>query len=51
LSGIKLAQDSKLNLGEISRKQNLKQFLDLINSAMDIHPMMSKWKAESNRNL
>lgn len=44
-----MTQDSKLNLGELSRKQNLKLILDSINSAMEIHPMMSKWKGESKQ--
>ena len=47
LSDTKITQESKLNLGEVSRKQNLKLLLDTINSIMQIHPMMSKWKGES----
>jgi hypothetical protein len=46
LSGQKLSQESKINLGELSQKQNLKHILDFINQIMDIHPMMSKWKVE-----
>lgn len=38
----------KLNLGEMSKKQNLKSVIDFLNVTMDIHPMMSKWKVESN---
>lgn len=47
LSDTKITQDSKLNLGESSRKHNLKLLLDSVNSAMEIHPMMSKWKGEN----
>jgi hypothetical protein len=49
LSGQKLSldgQEAKINLGEISQKQNLKHILDFINHIMDIHPLMSKWKVE-----
>jgi parvin len=45
LSNLKISSN-KLHLGESSQKQNLKHILDLINSIMDIHPLMSKWKAE-----
>lgn len=48
LSGLKFSSsEAKLNLGEMSQKQNLKLILDFINNTMDIHPMMSKWKVES----
>lgn len=46
LSGLKLSAEFKINLGELSQKQNLKHILDFINRIMDIHPMMSKWKVE-----
>jgi parvin len=47
LSGLQLTTSKKLNLGEISRKQNLKNILDFINTTMDIHPLMAKWKVET----
>ncbi|RNA11113.1 alpha-parvin [Brachionus plicatilis] len=46
LSGLKLTGDSRLNLGELSQKQNLKQILNFINQTMEINPIMSKWKVE-----
>ncbi len=46
LSNLKISSSNKLHLGESSQKQNLKHILDLINSIMDIHPLMSKWKVE-----
>lgn len=47
LSNSKLSTESKPNLGEASRKHNLKTVIEFINLAMNIHPMMSKWKIES----
>lgn len=47
LSGLRLSSESKLNLGEVSQKHNLKNIVDFINRTMDIHPMMSKWKVEN----
>lgn len=44
-SGTRLS--TKLNLGEMSRKQNLRSVIDFINLTLDVHPMMSKWKVES----
>ena len=46
MSNLKITSNSKLNLGEFSQKQNLTHILDFINSMMNIHPMMSKWKVE-----
>jgi parvin len=46
LSQSKIGQNSRLNLGESSQKQNLKIALDFINTKLDIHPAMSKWKVE-----
>lgn len=47
MAGVKLSTQTKINLGEISRKQNLKHIVDFINKTLDIHPMMSKWKVEA----
>ncbi|CAF0731007.1 unnamed protein product [Brachionus calyciflorus] len=46
LSGLKISNESRLNLGEISQKQNLKLILNFINQTMGIHPVISKWKVE-----
>ena len=46
LAGIKLGSD-RIALGEISQKQNLKLVLDYLNTAMDVHPTLAKWKVES----
>lgn len=49
LSGVMISTlPGKLNLSEMSKKQNLKSVIDFLNVTMDIHPMMSKWKVESN---
>lgn len=48
LSGTKInsSMSNRPNLSETARKQSLKVILDHINTIMNIHPMMSKWKVE-----
>ena len=48
LTAFKLSTQTKINLGEISRKQNLKHVIEFINTTLDINnPIMNKWKVES----